>query len=447
METGSAVSTVPSSLEVAAAGQGTEESEKISHPIADQLFHYLRDVLYYPNRAQLDPATLPEDFREFGEGLVFFMEMLNESRALAAALSRGDLSCPLPKPDNELASNLKSLHATLKHLTWQTRQVANGDYKQRIRFMGDFADAFNQMVVQLKERQDALLGEIETIQKQRLDLERSNNLFEIITDRLSEWIVVFDRNTGEQLFTNHPVENLLTNASLEPRLYEVLMGHVQQKEESGVQKSMLFSLDDNDAIQWFSATFYPLHWYGCDAMAAVLSDITASKAEIDKLKGVAYRDALTGKYNRHYGMNLFNEWIEQRRRFVVCFIDIDKLKYVNDVLGHAEGDRYILLVAKLLEAFSENACLCRLGGDEFMILATDIDQRAAQDRLEALRNGLVAEELTTQDGTSYRGSFSYGVVEVETDNALPSSEILSQADESMYVYKKAHRMERRDTPA
>ncbi|MCL2346012.1 MAG: hypothetical protein FWC58_09210, partial [Desulfobulbus sp.] len=170
----------------------------------------MRDALYYPNRAQLDPASLPEDFREFGEGLVCFVEMLNETRKLATSLSRGDLSCPLPKPDNEIASNLKSLHATLKHLTWQTRQVANGDYKQRISFMGDFADAFNQMVVQLKERQDALLGEIETIQKQRRDLERSNNLFEIITDRLSEWIVVFDRNTGERLFTNHPVENLLT---------------------------------------------------------------------------------------------------------------------------------------------------------------------------------------------------------------------------------------------
>jgi len=432
---------------MASASQGTEVSEKISHPVADELFHYLRDVLYYPNRAQLDFASFPEDFREFGEGLVFFVEMLNESRALATALSRGDLSCPLPKPDNELASNLKSLHASLKHLTWQTRQVANGDYKQRIRFMGDFADSFNQMVVQLEERQDALLSEIETIQKQRRDLERSNNLFEIITSRLSEWIAVFDRNTGERLFINHPVEKLLANLSHEPRLYDILLSHIQQKEETDIQKSWAFSLVDDEVIQWFSATFYPLHWYGYEAMAAVLTDITASKAEIDKLEGVAYRDALTGKYNRHYGMNLFNEWIEQHRHFVVCFIDMDKLKYVNDVLGHAEGDRYILHVAKSLEAFSEEACLCRLGGDEFMVLAADFDQKAAEDRLEALRDCLVAEELTTQAGTPYRGSLSYGVVEVTTDNVLPASEILSQADERMYAYKKAHRMERRDTPA
>ncbi len=447
METGSAASTAPSSRELVAAGQGAEESEKISHPIADQFFCYLRDVLYYPNRAQLDPASLPEDFREFGEGLVYFAEMLRETRNLATSLSRGDLSCPLPKPENELASTLKSLHATLKHLAWQTRQVANGDYKQRISFMGDFAESFNQMVVQLKERQDALLGEIDTIQKQRRDLERSNTLFEIITSRLSEWIVVFDRNTGERLFANHPVENLLSDASLEPRLYDELLDRVRREEESSAQASWMFSLGDDEAIQWFSATFYPLHWYGYEAVAAVIADITASKAKIDKLEGVAYRDALTGKYNRHYGMNLFNEWIEQHRYFVVCFIDIDKLKYVNDVLGHAEGDRYILTVSKLLEAFSENACICRLGGDEFMILAVDIGRKAAHNRLEALRNRLVAEDLTTADGTPYRGSFSYGIVEVATNNVLSSSEILAQADEKMYAYKKAHRMERRDTAA
>jgi diguanylate cyclase (GGDEF)-like protein len=405
----------------------------------------LRDVLYYPNRAQLDLASLPEDFREFGEGLAYFVEMLNETRALATALSRGDLSCPLPKPSNEFAANLKSLHATLKHLTWQSQQVANGDYKQRIRFMGDFAESFNQMVVQLEEGRNALLSEIETIQKQRRDLERSNNLFEVVTSRMSEWIVVFDRNTGERLFTNHPVKSLLINTSLEPKLYDVLLSHAQHKEENNVQRSKAFSLVDDEVIQWFSVTFYPLHWHGYDAMAAVLSDITASKAELEKLEGVAYRDALTGKYNRHYGMNLFNEWIEQRRHFVVCFIDMDRLKYVNDVLGHAEGDRYLLQVAKLLEAFSEDSCLCRLGGDEFMILAADINQQAAEDRLETLRDCLVAEELTTQDGTPYKGSLSYGVVEVTTDNMLPASEILSQADERMYTYKRAHRMERLDT--
>ncbi|MCL2524273.1 MAG: diguanylate cyclase [Betaproteobacteria bacterium] len=373
--------------------------------------------------------------------------MLKETRILATSLSRGDLSCSLPKPDNELASNLKSLHATLKHLAWQTKQVANGDYKQRVTFMGDFSESFNQMVVQLNEQRDALLGEIETIRKQRRDLEYSNNLFEIITSRLPDWIVVIDRDTGERLFINHPVENFLIDASFESRLYDVLLSHARKKEENEVQTSEEFPLAGEGVIQWFSVTFYPLHWHGYDALAAVLTDITASKAEIDKLEGVAYRDALTGVCNRHYGMNLLNEWIERNLHFVLCFIDIDRLKYVNDVFGHAEGDRYILEVAKLLQTFSDDSCLCRLGGDEFMILAAGITLKEAEDRLGILRNALVTKALATQDGKLYQGSLSYGAIEVAEDNALPAGDILSQADEKMYVFKKAHRMERRDAPA
>jgi len=341
------------------------------------------------------------------------------------------------KPDNELASNLKSLHATLKHLAWQTRQVANGDYNQRVSFMGDFSEAFNQMVAQLKERQEALLGEIETIEKQRRDLAHSNNLFEIITSRLSEWIVVIDRNTGERLFVNHPAEKLLIDSNLEARLYDVLLNHARQiEEENDIQKSDEFSLASDGEIRWFSVNLYPLHWHGYDALAAVLTDITASKAEIDKLEEVAYRDALTGAYNRHFGMNMLSEWIERHLHFVVCFIDMDQLKYVNDVFGHAEGDRYILKVAKLLQTFSEGACLCRLGGDEFMILAAGVDMKAAKDRLEALRSSLVATTMTTQDGKPYKGSLSYGVIEVTACNELPASEILSRADEEMYLYKR-----------
>jgi signal transduction histidine kinase len=75
-----------------------------------------------------------------------------EVNELAKSLSKGDLTGKLPPPDNELASPLKSLHASLKHLTWQAQQIAQGDYQQRVSFMGDFAAAFNTMAVQLEER-------------------------------------------------------------------------------------------------------------------------------------------------------------------------------------------------------------------------------------------------------------------------------------------------------
>ncbi|MDR0441563.1 MAG: GGDEF domain-containing protein [Candidatus Accumulibacter sp.] len=374
--------------------------------------------------------------------------MLKEVRTLAASLSRGDLSGPLPGPENELAANLKSLHAALKHLTWQTREVAAGDYDQHIEFMGDFADAFNQMVAQLRERQDSMLHEIEIIQKQRRDLERSNNLFEIITGRMSEWIIMIDRGTGNLLFSNHPIRGGLANDAFESQLYDTLLGYAREINENDEQKTEEFSLTSDTAVQWFSVILYPVRWYEHNAMAAVLTDITSSKAHIQQLEDVAYRDMLTRTYNRHYGMKLLNEWIERHISFAICFIDMDWLKYVNDVFGHEEGDRYILHVANLLQTFSADCCVCRLGGDEFMVLAPGFTAKAAEERLETLRNGLIAKDYMDEDGKiSYKCSMSYGVVEVTANNMLPASDLLSLADEKMYAYKRAYKLERRDAPA
>ena len=126
-------------------------------PVAEILFNYLHDVLYKPAKAELNLESLPEGFRDLGKGLQFFHKSFLEMSNLATALSNGDLQYKLPPSDNVLVAPLKALHATLRHLVWQTQQVAQGDYEQRVVFMGDFASAFNPMVEQLAQRQSVLL--------------------------------------------------------------------------------------------------------------------------------------------------------------------------------------------------------------------------------------------------------------------------------------------------
>ena len=121
-------------------------------PTAKILFDYLRDLIYKPAHAALDVETLPQGFRDLGNGLHYLAECILETRKFAQALSKGDLDSEPPSPGNEIAAPLKSLHASLKHLTWQTQQVAQGDYQQRVEFMGDFSVAFNTMVQQLDQR-------------------------------------------------------------------------------------------------------------------------------------------------------------------------------------------------------------------------------------------------------------------------------------------------------
>jgi len=124
-------------------------------PVADILLSYLHDVIYAPASASLDVKKLPESFQDFCNGLCYFVQCVMETRAMAMAMANGDLSGKPPSPGNEIAAPLKSLHASLKHLIWQTQQVAQGDYQQRVNFMGDFAAAFNSMAQQLEEQKKA----------------------------------------------------------------------------------------------------------------------------------------------------------------------------------------------------------------------------------------------------------------------------------------------------
>jgi len=127
--------------------------------VADLLFAYLHDIIYKPTAATLDIETLPESFRDFGKGLLYFNHILSETRTFAKELAIGNLDATPPPPSNEIVSALKSLHASLKHLTWQTQQVAKGDYNQNVKFMGDFSVAFNNMINQLEERRKLIAEE------------------------------------------------------------------------------------------------------------------------------------------------------------------------------------------------------------------------------------------------------------------------------------------------
>ncbi|MDR3255653.1 MAG: diguanylate cyclase [Synergistaceae bacterium] len=412
----------------------------MAESVADILFAYLRDVIYSPDKASMDLETLPEEFQNFGKGLLYFVECVMETTALAKDLSKGELSGKWPSKGNEIASPLKALHATLKHLTWQTQQVAKGDYKQRVSFMGDFSAAFNRMIVQLDEHRQTLLDEIETSRQKTLALAQSNSLFEAVTEQISQWIVVMDKDNGVWLFSNHDIANISPNPWCQEQLRVWMAKQSETADEDAKGYATDLELPKGNEIQYFSVAIHPLHWYEHDAFAFVFTDISSEKEQLHKLEIVAYRDTLTQTYNRHYGMKALNEWLDKRKTFIICFVDMDNLKYVNDKYGHAEGDKYILCVVEILSEFSADAIICRLGGDEFMLIAQNWIASAAEEHLEKLRDCLV--RLNDRPETFYNHSMSYGVIGVDAHNTSSASELLSVADEKMYEYKRMHKAQR-----
>jgi hypothetical protein len=80
-------------------------------------------------------------------------------------LAQGELSDIKLVPNNYLASPFKELHSRLRHLTWQAKQVASGDYRQRVDFMGEFSEAFNSMIISLERNEKLLRDKIDELEQ------------------------------------------------------------------------------------------------------------------------------------------------------------------------------------------------------------------------------------------------------------------------------------------
>jgi hypothetical protein len=107
------------------------------------------------------PIELPEDYpdneiRQAADYINKFIAEYNNATDLIYTLSRGELNFDPPKGKMLTLQSLKNLHASLRHLTWTTQQIARGDFSHEVDFMGDFSAAFNSMTRQLKDSFAAL---------------------------------------------------------------------------------------------------------------------------------------------------------------------------------------------------------------------------------------------------------------------------------------------------
>lgn len=402
---------------------------------AEVLFYFVRDILYDMDHASIDMSLLDEEHQKLGEGLNYLLYCLKEQRDFARSLAKGNLSVQTPPASNELAAPLKALHASLKHLTWQTNQVAKGDYNQRVDFMGEFSDAFNTMIEQLDDRQRALEEEIAKTYLKTHELEQNNSLLEAITNEMSQWIIVVDLATDETLFENRAARGLSNKQNLKYELRNCFMP-LGKKPVFYKKEAIMLNLQSNRESCYLSAVSYPVNWHDKSAIAYVITDVSDDMLHIKKLETYAYHDALTKVSNRFHGMQVLNEWLEEKKLFCLSIIDLDNLKYVNDRFGHTEGDFYIIDMVEALQTF-KRGFLSRLGGDEFMLLMPDTDRTECEHMLAEIRNNLIEEDQ--KKIAKYFRSFSFGVVEVFEDNSFLSGDLLAVADKRMYEYKVAYK--------
>lgn len=97
------------------------------------------------------PENCDPSFRQMLDAFNNYLVQQNDARAFINELAAGNLEVT-PPVRNQIAAPYKQFHASLQHLTWQTRQIAQGDYKQRVHFLGEFSNSFNSMVEALEEK-------------------------------------------------------------------------------------------------------------------------------------------------------------------------------------------------------------------------------------------------------------------------------------------------------
>lgn len=160
-----------------------------------------------------------------------------------------------------------------------------------------------------------------------------------------------------------------------------------------------------------------------------------------KLHEQAYFDVLTNIYNRRFFDEFMMKLEHEKKDYTLCYMDLDRLKYVNDHFGHSKGDEYIqLFVETVKQEFRNEDIFCRLGGDEFCLILLGCSSRLAEQKLEILRKRFIECEAN-----KYEGSFSFGVIGIDgVFNQLTISQILHTVDEKMYQYKMTHRCQREE---
>jgi diguanylate cyclase (GGDEF)-like protein/PAS domain S-box-containing protein len=178
-------------------------------------------------------------------------------------------------------------------------------------------------------------------------------------------------------------------------------------------------------------------------MAGSQTDISLRKIIEERLVHDALHDALTGFPNRALFMDRLAQAIQHTKRhagqpvYAVLFLDLDRFKVVNDSLGHAAGDQFLITVAQLLKECLRSAdTIARLGGDEFAIVLHEIEDvndavQVAERMLHALANPL------SLNGRTVAASTSIGIA-MGNGNEQPE-EILRDADTAMYRAKSLGR--------
>lgn len=262
--------------------------------------------------------------------------------------------------------------------------------------------------------------------------------FSRIMDNIQIELYVTDPQTDELLFMNQTMKQAFGVEHLEgKRCWEVLQQGMTQRcgfcplnrltekdllaqsvswEERNTKNGRIYENHDS-LIPWIDGRLVHLH---CGI------DVTETKQMFEK---AAY-DELTGVLSRRAGKERLQQRLDQGRSFVVCMLDANDLKVVNDSKGHQAGDALLVSITEAIEEqLSPQDEIFRMGGDEFVVLFDSPDREEALEKIHRALQALRTPE-------EQRDRFSFGLTQVSCEVGHTISGVLYSADTDMYLRKR-----------
>lgn len=180
----------------------------------------------------------------------------------------------------------------------------------------------------------------------------------------------------------------------------------------------------------------------------IAHDVTRARDEAARLRHRATHDPLTGLANRRRILSSLAQSISAQRtrpgHVAAIFIDVDRLKYVNDALGHPVGDRLLVSAARrLADSVRPEDQVARIGGDEFLVVCADVpDTATAVELAERMRQALTGRLRLRQLDLDFSVSIGVAVTDEEVlamadDSAAET--LIGNADSAMYEAKGSGR--------
>jgi diguanylate cyclase (GGDEF)-like protein/PAS domain S-box-containing protein len=327
-----------------------------------------------------------------------------------------------------------SVVSPIESVTGAMMRISSGEFGSTVPLRGGgeirrMAISFNLMTSNLKQGYDLLLRERE---KLTTIIEAAREAI-VVTDAGNEIVLINSAATellgkSDQQIRGEGFLNLLDDSELLQRLLHGL-GQSGHSETIAYRERKLLvsaaSIDDGNG-----------HLIGS---AALIRDVTDEQRMMSELKYISITDALTEVFNRRYlDSTLATEFDRVRRTgkpLSVLLLDIDFFKKFNDTHGHDQGDRVLQAVgAAMKSSIRDYDSACRYGGEEFVLILPETDQKGAIIVGERLRLAIEAMVVDGLHVTISLGAATYPMLKVAKAQTL-----LEAADAALYKAKEGGR--------